>query len=234
MIKPRIFVGTMYCCEGDYPWHLNAIKSQINVDITHKVIFMKNEIDAHNELWDSWNAVKHTFDLFVKIDADTVLANEKILSYVWSVFVQNKDVTGIQANLYDYFTDSKIFGLNCFSPFVEFLPSKNSLYCDRGVDTNHKVTIRGEQLPPELNIAGYHCKHATLIQSFHYGVHRALKNQSNIHQSLNHAYKVHGGINRQLALKGFEYANQLKNHFDYTDSVFLNVFDDVCKNQLIK
>jgi hypothetical protein len=133
-----VFVGTMFSGEGDFKYCCDAIKKQRSVGVTHCVITDLSEIDAHNKLWESWNNVKHSYDLFIKVDADTVLSHNNIIANILSVFEANPDLTGLQAPLYDYYTDSMINGLNCFTKDVVFNVTSDKLFCDRNVDTNHK------------------------------------------------------------------------------------------------
>ena len=51
---PRIFIGTMYCGEGDFPRCLKAITSQTGVIIDHKIISNQPEKRAHDSLWSTF------------------------------------------------------------------------------------------------------------------------------------------------------------------------------------
>lgn len=178
IILPRVFFGTMYSDESEFEESRQMIHSQKDLlEIKHVVIEGLEEREAHNILWQSWNSFKNDFDLFVKVDADTILGDEYSISRVWSLFRENPRVTGVQVRLKDYYTDDLISGLNFFSPAVVFKTSP-SLYCDR-VDTNHDIVLKGE-IVEHLEPIGLHCKDPTLRQSFHYGLHRMLKNQKDV------------------------------------------------------
>lgn len=218
----RVFVGTLYCGEADFAVHIDAITHQVGVDITHFVVDNKPEYEAHSTLWKKWNEVKSEFDLFIKVDADTVLINNTTVSEICKVFAADRDVTGLQAPLHDYFTDSLINGLNCFSPVVSFRDGKDELYCDRNVDFGHKKTVSSERVPNSLRPAGLHCHYANDRQAFHFGLHRALKNQNENMRKVALAYNKHGDRLRKLALLGAEAAIDFRcdSSFNYCDEKF--------------
>ena len=222
----KIFVGTMYCGEGDYVKCCDAIARQCGGhEIEHNVIANLPEHDAHNALWNEWRQRQSTFDLFVKVDADTVLRDNTTLDKICNCFKGNPRLTGLQAPLYDFFTDSNINGLNCFSPRVIFRDTTDSLYCDR-VDTGHDITYRERELSPELVPAGYHCCNATFEQAFHFGLHRALKNQ----HAIIHRVKSMWLANERDAIRGYVLAGAFsaqrfsQSGFNYADAQFQEAF----------
>jgi hypothetical protein len=237
MVEPRVFVGTMYCGEGDYSKCLEAIAAQDGVVIKHISISDLPEKDAHNKLWQSWRDVKQDFDMFVKIDADTVLTHRTVLLEFWKMMQKNPRITGIQAPLLDYFTDGHINGLNCFSPKVTFRDSADELFCDRQVDIDHDIVIKSEGVPPPLRPAGFHCYHSSPVQAFHFGLHRALKNQTQVIELVHQAWKRYNDRLRALAFIGATYAPVFNvGGFNYKDERFQNVFEAVTHNfdQIVK
>jgi hypothetical protein len=228
----KIFVGTLYSGEGDIEFCKNALLKQHDVEIKQEIIENLLEIDAHNKLWSLWKDNKHNFDLFVKIDADTVLRDEKILFEISKVFQSDINITGMQCPLQDYFTDSHINGLNCFSKKVEFNNSKNELFCDRNVDFNHKIVIKSENVPKALSPAGYHCYYANEMQAFHYGLHRKLKNQNSIINATKIAWEKNNyDVIRGYALLGALFSKDFRNNLkcNYTDTLFRKMFE-YCKS----
>lgn len=229
---PKIFVGTMYCQEGDFIDCRRAIDKQTSVIITHHVIKDMPEKEAHNALWSAWRAAKQDHDMFVKIDADTVLTNDRILSEFWQVMQNNQKVTGIQAPLLDYFTDGYINGLNCFSPRVVFQDTTHDLFCDRQVDVNHEIIIKAADVPQTLKPAGYHCHRATDEQAFHFGLHRALKKQDDILALVNTAWiRNKKDRIRGMALLGASMSAQFYDGgFNYTDEKLHQMCESTIKN----
>lgn len=227
---PRVFVGTLHSNEGELEHCKKAILEQNDVNVTHVIISGLPEKEAHNELWRSWREAKNDHDIFVKVDADTVLFTQTIIAQLWAIFDNNPRVTGVQAPLLDYFTDGYINGLNCFSPRVTFNDTVDGLFCDRGVDVNHDIVIRSTDVPPALKPAGWHCFHATPIQAFHYGLHRALKKQSSTLQLLKQAWERHRDEIRAYALIGASMASTSQGFCNYTDERFQQMFASVVNN----
>lgn len=226
----KIFVGTMYSGEGDWERCLAAVAGQKNVDFTHFLIQNLPEKEAHNMLWNAWRGAKANHQLFVKLDADVVLRDENTLASINECF-ENPRVTGMQPYVHDFFTDSKIHaGLTCFSTHVVFEDTKDDLMCDRGVDFNHDIVLRSPNLPESLDPAGYHCHHSTLLQAFHYGHHRALKNQTSTMIKVRAAWHANGHDKvRGMAILGELHAQQSREH-NYTDENFNKAFDHALDN----
>jgi len=224
---PRCFIGTLHSGEGDFDKCCKMLSSQENVEITHKIISNLPEKEAHNELWKAWYNVKQQmhYDVFVKVDADTVLRDTKTLFNIVNEFNNNDQLTGIQAPLMDYMTDQLINGLNCFGPTVKFNVTESLLYCDRNVDTGHNVVLRQNDLKSCLVPAGYHCYNSTDIQAFHYGVHRALKNQTHTILRVKDVWLIKQDRTRALALIGARMAENFNhtNH-NYTGDTLKAMF----------
>jgi len=236
-VTPKIFVGTMYCGEGDLPECLEAVLSQKDVSVKQIIIRDMQEKAAHNALWAAWREAKCSHDLFVKVDADTVLAHDGVLRSFWDLFQSNPRITGAQAPLNDYFTAGRINGLNCFSPKVTFRDTTDELFCDRQVDVDHDVVIRSDQVGDALQPAGYHCYRANDAQAFHFGLHRALKRQVNTIAQVRQAYKREGGRPRALALIGAQMSpNFAAGGFNYSDERFKVALDGVVRRfeELVK
>lgn len=226
MSNPKVFVGTMYCGEGDFDLSTVSIATQVGVDVERLVISNLPEKEAHNALWAAWRERQSSFDCFLKVDADTVLAHPNVIaSYI--ELLKNPDITGIQAPLADYFTDDLINGLNCFSPKVTFRDTADDLFCDRHVDVDHNVVIASHEVPNVLRPAGLHCHYTKDIQAFHFGVHRALKGQASVIEKVRRAWTKHKDRQRGLAILGARSAAQFSKtrRFNYNDKELIDAFD---------
>ena len=227
----HVFVGTLHCGEGDFEKCCKMLNAQEGVLIEHLIISNQPEQLAHNMLWSAWRERQQNFDIFVKVDADTVLASKNTLAYIADLM--KDDVTGIQAPLYDYFTDGMINGLNCFSNTVVFKSSDNYLYCDR-VDTNHNRVLKANDVPTTLVPAGFHCSEATPLQAFHFGLHRMLKNQTSTIEKVRQAYKKYNDKLRLFVLEGAAAAYELgfdkSKKINYADRELRDAFD-ICVKQ---
>lgn len=227
---PKVFVGTMRAGEGDFDKCCESVGSQQGVDVEQVIISGFSEKEAHNVLWEKWNAVKHEFDMFVKVDADTTLANNRTLQSFWELIQSNPRTTGIQAPLLDFFTDGYINGLNCFSPKVVFTTTKDPLYCDRGVESNHDIVISSQNVPNTLRPAGYHCYLATEKQAFRFGLHRKLKNQTGIISLTMNAFLRTNSKLRGFALVGAHVAESVgRGNVSYDNERFEQAFKAASK-----
>lgn len=223
----KVFVGTMESGEADFDDCITAIRSQTHKDVYQFVVHGLPEPEAHAALYGMWEQVKPEYDLFLKVDADTILAHEGVIAEHVALFTANPRLTGTQAWLYDYMTDSKIFGLGCMRNTVPLTKSTNPLYPDR-VDEKHDLVIRGDALPAALNPAGNHCMRPTDRQAFHYGVHRTLKNQHENMQRVRNGWDRNHDRARALALIGAQMAPKFRKNlkFNYGDLEFQQAFQE--------
>lgn len=218
----RVFVGTLSCGEGELEQCKAAVLGQQDVRVTHCVISDLPEREAHDSLWREWEAAREHHDLFVKVDADTVLVNPWVLARIAETFGANSPhLTGMQLPILDYFTDGPIAGLNAFSPKVRFQRSPE-LHCDRA-DSGHVMVLKcqsddmthdaftaraaamGLWLPlggPIPIPAAKHCFSPTDAQAFHFGLHRALKGQEGVLAKVRSAYRRDLDRPRAFALAG--------------------------------
>lgn len=218
----RVFVGTLACGEAELPECRAAVAAQKGVSVTHHVIENLAELPAHNALWSAWSDAKVAHDLFVKIDADTVLARDTALAEIAALFA-DPDVTGAQILLHDYFTDRLIGGLNCFSRDVIFRQGTDRLFTDR-VDAGHRKVLKGEPVR-HLAPIGWHCRNPHPRQAFHFGLHRALKKQDDIVARCAQLWLLERDEARGWALAGaLSVGWRLRRHFDYGDTRFESAF----------
>jgi len=224
MEVPRIFVGTMASGEAELDACRAAVAAQRGVAVQHHEIRDLPELEAHNALWDAWDAAKAGFDLFVKIDADTVLIDDGALARVYALFAADSSVTGAQILLHDYFTDSLIAGLNFFRPQVTFIRTANRLRPDVA-DAGHDRVLKGEVVA-HLAPIGWHCLNPSPLQSFHFGLHRALKSQDETLCRVAGVWLRERDEARGWALAGAMTASfWMRRHFDYADARFQSAFE---------
>lgn len=221
----KVFIGTMESGEIDFPECIKSIRSQTHKDSCHFVVSGLTEPEAHERLYEAWNEAKSEFDIFLKVDADTVLLHNNVVADIVTLFETDKRLTGIQAWLYDYISDRKIFGLGCMKNSVPLRSGTHALYPDR-VDEYHDKVLRGDELPLSLNPAGNHCMHPSNRQAFHYGLHRTLKNQHEAIACVKRAWLKEHDHSRGFVLLGSMMAHQFASHlcFNYLDQEFESAF----------
>lgn len=228
MKAPRIFVGTMYSEESEFIESSDKISAQKGVVVEHHIIKGMREFEAHNELWSAWGSRKQDFDLFIKVDADTIIDDDLMFSKIFSEFNKNPRLTGMQIPLHDYFTDDLIAGLNCFSPKVVFVPASSKLHADHA-DRNHDQVMKGQSVS-HLTPAGRHCASPSPVQSFHYGLHRMKKNQAETIRKVCNTWQRLGGDGRLFALYGAECAMTQGVDHDYSAASFETAFRNAIQN----
>jgi hypothetical protein len=196
----RVLVCTLENGEAEFEEARLAILAQSGVEVVHIVISGLNEKAAHLRLGQIWNHQRQRFDMFAKIDADTVLSNSLVLTRVFTR-MKEANATGLQIRLKDYFSDSMILGANFFSPEVHFRRARLPLFPDHS-DVGHSKVLKGDQLL-DLEPVGYHCKYPNAYQSYHYGYRRFLKNQLEIVKQVIQVWKREKDPAREWAVKGF-------------------------------
>lgn len=226
-MRPRVWFGTMHSGEAEFARSSAAIAGQTGLsEIKHYVVSGMPEAKAHNALWSAWESEKANYDLFVKVDADTVIDSTEAVSRVWEMFAADPRVTGAQLKLHDYFTDDLIAGLNFFTPVVVFNVSPE-LYCDR-VDTNHNVVLKGEPVS-HLEPVGLHCIEPNDSQAFHFGLHRMLKDQTDVMKRTFDVWKTKRDRPRSLALFGASMAYNAGERFMEASSYDTAIFQSMMK-----
>lgn len=199
--SPRVFVGTLACGEAEFEEATLAIERQEGVVVEHEVIRDIPELEAHQALLGQWNQRRADFDLFVKVDADTVLSRPTALREIWALFDATPDVTGAQIGLHDYFGDCLVAGLNAFSPAVSFDLPDDALFCDRVTESGHQRVLKPADTEALYPI-GWHCKNPHPQQAFHCGYRRLLKGQGDMLRAMITAWRLKGGKDRLWALMG--------------------------------
>lgn len=226
---PRILVGTLACGEAELEACKQAVGEQVNVHVEHLLIENLPELEAHSRLLTEWNKRRPQFDLFVKIDGDTVLETPEALSTIWALFQKDPDLTAVQTGLLDYFGNKMIAGLNCFRPDVSFSIPEDPLFCDRIDEIGHRSTLKPTDTLDIYPIAR-HCVNPHAKQAFHFGYRRWMKGQAGIVKDCLDAWLELGGDGRLWALLGARAAFYTPiPDASYDNQDFLDIFEHVDK-----
>jgi hypothetical protein len=186
----KYLVCTMYCGEPDLPHHLKAM-SQQGVEVDHRIISYKREVDAHNAVYSAFNEASSEW-IRAKIDADVVLTPGMLAR------IEVPDNMWLDPQTHDYFTDKPLHaGVAIYGSSIRFRVQTDALKCDRNVI-----------IPPVnqhgIGVIGTHAAYADEFTGFHFGFHRGLKSQLPVYEDLVAAYKRHGDRVRLMAIRGFE------------------------------
>jgi hypothetical protein len=111
------------------------------------------------------------FDLLIKVDADMVIEKENLFAKIVDKFRVNEWLKDLEIAVYDFFSDHLIWGMHTYRNTVRWRNNNKKLFVDSCPVEPHERLHDDKELAP----AAIHCKDPSPYQSFHYGVHRALK-----------------------------------------------------------
>ena len=231
----KVFVGTMHSNENEFNESQRAIDEQKNVHVEKFVVSGLNEKQAAITLYSEWNKRKHDFDCFAQVDADTVLLHENVIYDACKALKANVACNCLQAPLLDFLTNRFINGLNFYESSVVFNVVNDELRTDRCTTNTTWMFHTNEYFPISLYPAGHHSPNPSLLQAYHFGVHRGLKNHRNYYYNdILRAFKLTHSIQRAYALFGFNDCMKHKEHFNYTDVELVNAFNEIRYDERVK
>ncbi len=167
----RILVISPYCMENEFPECISSVCRQTYRQWKHLVLRNLQHPTADDTVYRTFMQRAHDFDLFMKLDADMVIEDERFLEGVVKAFLDRPwmDVLGVR--LYDWFTERLIPSLNTYRSSVRFPLTHDGLFTDP-LPVNPDRAVIGHA---ELDGRVTHCKNPSPFQAFHYGMHRGLK-----------------------------------------------------------
>jgi len=234
----KTLVVTLFSGESEIDECIDSVKKQKDSINEHIVISGASELDAHNSMLKIFENNKENFDLYVKVDADTIVDREEAFLRVYKKLKETSSAE-VELPLFDYFTCSEIMGLHFYDPKLnDFKLSKDAIFCDRSI-VNKSSLIQGRQINDDYLIpVGKHCAYPTDSQSIRYGYHRGLKGQYKIENLIKESYNLHKDRARKLACIGFELAKSLRldchsyktKGFEDICSLALKIFDATERN----
>lgn len=189
----KLLIGIMYCFENEFGQCIKAIKDQTYRDFDTFVIKRRPNKEAHDLLYRTFMEKNSQYDLFIKIDADMVLARPTLFAEVVEYFQQHPEVDNLQIALDDFFCDRRIYGLHVYGPRYRWKHDQEQIFVDRRSASDSFLMISDNE---ELAPAAFHCPNPGCFQSYHYGLHRAVKIMQhgairlNYDASMNHFYNL--------------------------------------------
>jgi hypothetical protein len=166
----RILVATLYSGESEFDECVASIRRQTYRNFHHEVISHLPKKRAHEALFKTFMDSGGDFGLMVKIDADMVLARDDFFQALVSKFDSSPLIEVIGVAVHDFYSDQLIQGLNAYRRGIVW-PGVDDLFTDFMPVGTYEIHLDADELAP----AAYHCPDPSDIQSFHYGVQRALK-----------------------------------------------------------
>jgi hypothetical protein len=168
---PRVLVLTLYSGEAEFDRCRSSLEKQKYPSWEHRVIEHLANVEAHAQLYETIMMEQENFRLFLKLDADMVLADDEVLADLVRVFEERADLDHLVVRVADWMTDSHIIGAHLFSNRVRWRRHAETLYVDPDPDfPGHKLII--DKPPRDLIL---HADDPSPLQAFHFGAHRALQ-----------------------------------------------------------
>lgn len=169
--QPNVLVLTLYSGEAEYGRSCASLANQSFTAWEHRVFEHLANVEAHAQLYESVMAESGNYDLFFKLDADMVLADDEVLADLVRVFDQRPSLDHLVVAVNDWMTESPIIGAHVFSNRVTWQRHSETLYVDPDPEfPGEKAVV--ETPARELIL---HADDPTPFQAFHFGAHRALQ-----------------------------------------------------------
>lgn len=167
----KILVGIMYCIENEVDECIAAIQEQTYKEHHHFVINNLPNKEAHEKLYQTFMNSAEKYDLFIKVDADMVLARKTFFYEVIECFRNDKVMDFLQIAVHDFFTNRLIYGLHIYRNTVKWVTQNEQIFVDQKNVQYRKRVLDDHCLAP----AAFHCPNPSLFQAFHFGLHKAVK-----------------------------------------------------------
>jgi hypothetical protein len=166
-----VLVLTLYSGEAEYGRCREALEDQTYETWEHRVFEHLANTEAHSSLYRTILSESGNYDLFFKLDADMVLADDRVLEDLVRVFSDQPDLDHLVVAVSDWMTDTNIIGAHVFSNRVRWQEHSERLYVDPDpIFPGLKVVV--EDPPRDLVL---HAGDPSGLQAFHFGAHRALQ-----------------------------------------------------------
>lgn len=169
--EPRILVLTLYSGENEFERSCASLRAQTHRNFDHKVLRYLPNADAHRDLYETIMRKRLEYDLFLKLDADMLLANVNVLNTVMAQFAKTPDLDHLIVPCDDFMTGTSIIGVHCFSTRVRWEPNPDGLFLDPSPQRPGRRIIMSRPSPTWF----LHSPDPSPLQAFHFGAHRCLK-----------------------------------------------------------
>jgi hypothetical protein len=167
----RILVLTLYSGEQEFDRCRASVAAQKPGPIEHRAIKNLPNHEAHRLLYTTITEEREVFDVFVKLDADMVLAQDGTLAKIAHQFRSTADLDHLVLGIADWYTGADIIGLHAFSGRVSWQKNDDQLF----VDPDPAFPGRKLVVPHPNPEVAFHSPDPSPFQAFQFGVHRAMK-----------------------------------------------------------
>jgi hypothetical protein len=167
----RAQVLTMFSGEREYGQCVASVQAQDHPSVDHRIFSHLSNREAHQALYRTIMRERDRFDVFVKLDADMVLAHESVLSGVCEAFRRTANLDHLVLGVADWFTSTDIIGLHAFSSRVNWEIGNDRVF----VDPDPQFAGAKLVLPAPHPVIVHHSPDPSPFQAFQFGVHRGMK-----------------------------------------------------------
>lgn len=169
---PRVLILTLYSGENEFDACVESIRQQTYSNNKHVVIGGLGNLEAHRACYSKIMSSRDEFDLFLKLDADMVFRSKTKLEEMVGVFLANSGMDHVVFSVRDWLADMELIGAHMFSSRARWVFDSETLFVDPDpmIPGKKLKIIRREPAP-----VAWHNGDPSCFQSFHFGVHRALK-----------------------------------------------------------
>jgi len=179
---PKVLVLTLFSGEAEFDRCRSSLEQQLYPSWEQRVIEHLPNTEAHARLYQTIMTERENFGLFLKLDADMVLADSKVLGDLVRVFDERPELDHLVVAVSDWMTNSHLIGAHFFSNRTRWKQHEETLYVDPDPDFPGRKLVVND--PPRDLIL--HAVDPSPLQAFHFGAHRALQ-ASQVYRSLSDA-----------------------------------------------
>jgi hypothetical protein len=171
-IYMRIFVATLYSGENELNECKASVLRQTYRNHTHRVFKHLPNRSANAHLFMTFKELAGEYDLFVRLDADMVIARDDLFEGIVDTFKAQPQVKVLVIAVRDFISDQLMIGLAAYRSNLAW-PSefREDLFTDAVLVQPGEILVDWDRLAP----ASYHCPNPSDLQCLHYGIQRALK-----------------------------------------------------------
>jgi hypothetical protein len=157
--------------ENERDQAIASVRAQTHKEYDLFVIENRPNKEAHEALYSRFMSSAGEFDIFFKLDADTVLVRNTAFAEVATFFAGSPDVELLLFELIDWYSDSLIPGLVITRNTARWPKHSDQLMVDSFV----RITGKNVHVSDRQAALAIHSPDPSPLQAFRFGVHRAMK-----------------------------------------------------------
>lgn len=169
----KVFVGTLYSGENEFAESRASVVAQTYEGVTHEIIEYLPNKEAHDTLYARFMSLQDEYDVFIKLDADMVFRDHRSVEKIVSFFRKHPKLDHLILTVHDYYTDTSLFGIHCYSNRCRWKPSGEELFVDPFPQIGGE-RIKLSAAKPDSNLVN-HAFGQTEKSAYAFGYHKVSK-----------------------------------------------------------